>query len=210
MDFGARINPAFFLFLMRAKLKKVNLRRAVIGRGVEIAEGVMCFNDPEIFGKVTIGKYSSICGPATRICSGVNSVTIGAYCSIASNVIVQEYYHNPNRASTYGVLSTIFNDKNPPGQKISKGAIVIEDDVWIGSNAVVLSGVKIGRGAVIGAGAVVTKDVESYTIVGGNPARVIRKRFSSETIDELEASGWWEWPLERVLRERNFFEQDRI
>ena len=80
----------------------------------------------------------------------------------------------------------------------NKGNIVIGSDVWIGYEAVILAGVTIGDGAIIGTRAVVTKDVPSYTIVGGVPARVIRKRFSDEDIQTLQQMRWWDWPVEKI------------
>ncbi len=77
---------------------------------------------------------------------------------------------------------------------------MIGNDVWIGFEAVILAGVTVGDGAVIGARAVVTKDVPPYTIVGGVPAVPIRKRFSQETIDGLQKIRWWDWPKERIAR----------
>lgn len=81
-----------------------------------------------------------------------------------------------------------------------KGDIVIGNDVWIGYNATILAGVTIGHGAIIAANATVTKDVEPYSIVGGNPAQLIRKRFSNETIEKLLAIAWWDWDLEKITR----------
>ena len=80
----------------------------------------------------------------------------------------------------------------------NRGDIVIGNDVWIGYEAVILSGVTIGDGAIIGARAVVTKDVPPYTIVGGVPARPIRKRFDDETIAKLAEIQWWNWPEEKI------------
>lgn len=77
---------------------------------------------------------------------------------------------------------------------------MIGNDVWIGYEAVILSGVTIGDGAVVGARAVVTKDVPPYTIVGGVPASKIRRRFSDETISRLLDLKWWEWPTERIAQ----------
>ncbi len=77
---------------------------------------------------------------------------------------------------------------------------MIGNDVWIGYEAVIMSGVKIGDGAVIGTRAVVTKDVPSYTIVGGVPAKPIRKRFDNATIGKLEALRWWDWDFEKIRR----------
>ncbi len=82
----------------------------------------------------------------------------------------------------------------------NKGDIVIGNDVWIGYEAVILAGVTIGDGAVIGTRAVVTKDVPPYTIVGGIPAKPIRKRFSKETINALLKIKWWDWPKERIAQ----------
>ena len=80
----------------------------------------------------------------------------------------------------------------------NKGDIVIGNDVWIGYEAVIMAGVHIGNGAIIAARAVVTKDVPAYTIVGGVPARPIRKRFDEDTIHKLEALQWWNWPTEKI------------
>ena len=79
-----------------------------------------------------------------------------------------------------------------------KGDIVIGNDVWIGYEAVILSGVSIGDGAIIGARAVVTRDVPPYTIVGGTPAKEIRKRYDEETIDRLIQLKWWDWPDDKI------------
>lgn len=80
----------------------------------------------------------------------------------------------------------------------NKGDIIVENDVWIGYEAVILAGVTIGDGAIIGARAVVTKDVPPYTIVGGIPAKQIRKRFNEETIDTLLKLKWWDWSKEYI------------
>ena len=82
----------------------------------------------------------------------------------------------------------------------NKGDIVIGNDVWIGYEAVIMAGVHIGNGAIIAARAVVTKDVPPYTIVGGVPARPIRKRFDEEVIQELETLKWWDWSAEKIRR----------
>ncbi len=82
----------------------------------------------------------------------------------------------------------------------NKGDIVIGNDVWIGYEALVMAGVRIGDGAIVAARAVVTKDVPPYTIVGGTPAREIRKRFDTETIASLQKLQWWDWPEEKIRR----------
>ena len=82
----------------------------------------------------------------------------------------------------------------------NKGDIVIGNDVWIGYKAIILAGVKIGDGAIIGTGALVTKDVPAYSIVGGVPAKIIRKRFSEDIINELEILKWWDWPKQKIAQ----------
>lgn len=109
---------------------------------------------------------------------------IGNYCSIAGGTIfLLGGEHNLNTISTYPFKVLVFGEEREAG---SKGDIVVKDDVWIGQNAIICSGVTIGQGAVVAAGAVVTKDVESYTIVGGNPARLIRYRFDENLRKEME------------------------
>lgn len=82
----------------------------------------------------------------------------------------------------------------------NKGNTVIGNDVWVGYEAVILSGVHIGDGAIIGTRAVVTKDIPPYTIVGGVPAREIRKRFDDETIKQLQQIRWWDWPYDKIQK----------
>ena len=92
----------------------------------------------------------------------------------------------------------------------NKGDIVIGNDVWIGYEAIVLSGVTIGDGAIIGTRAVVTKDVPPYTIVGGIPAKPIRKRFSDEVISKLLELQWWNWPENRIKENIDVIQSGRI
>lgn len=92
----------------------------------------------------------------------------------------------------------------------NKGDIVIGNDVWIGYEAVIMAGVTIGDGAIIGARAVVTKDVPPYTIVGGVPAKQIRKRFSDETISELLKVKWWDWPIEKISHNIEFIKSGNL
>ena len=108
---------------------------------------------------------------------------IGSYCSISQDSkFLLGGEHNINTISTYPFKVKLFGEEKEAG---SKGNIIIHDDVWIGANAVICSGVEIGQGAVIAAGAIVTKNVPPYAIVGGNPAKIIKYRFSDELITQL-------------------------
>lgn len=156
-------------------------------------------------GKLNIGRFVSINGPGTRISCRLNSINIGSFSSIASNVIIQEDYHNYNRPTSYFIMKNIFKD-NINKDIFTKGSINIEEDVWVGSNTVILSGVTVGRGAIIGAGSVVTKDIPKYAIACGNPAKIVKYRFDNETIDKLEDLKWWEWSIEEIKNNKVFFE----
>lgn len=166
--------------------------------------GCKFLDNVSISKNVEIGRFTSINGPATRIASHINKVKIGNFCSIASNVVIQEYYHKYDRITSYYINQNIFNS-SVENDIFSKGDITIEDDVWIGSNSVILSGITIGRGSIIGAGSVVIKDIPKYSIVGGNPARVIKSRFSNEIIDYLENLKWWEWDVHKINSNKELF-----
>lgn len=133
-----------------------------------------------------------------------DKLIIGKFCSIAcgAKFIFNSANHSLSSLSTYP-FPIFFEEWNLDVKDITKawnnkGNIIIGNDVWIGYEAVVLAGVTIGDGAVIGARAVVAKDVPPYTIVGGVPAKLIRKRFAQETIDFLLKIKWWDWPEERI------------
>ena len=122
------------------------------------------------------------------------TLKVGSFCSIANDVtILLGGNHRSDWITTYpftGVRESAKQINDPP---VSRGDVIIGNDVWIGLGAVILSGVRIGNGAVIGASAVVTRDVPPYSIVAGNPAEVARTRFSEKDIDILESLEWWSW-----------------
>ena len=109
--------------------------------------------------------------------------TIGHFCSISDNVkFIINNDHPTDHISTYPFKTRILHDKP---EAVSKGDIVVQDDVWIGLNATIMSGVEIGQGAIVAAGAVVTRNVPPYAIVGGVPAKVIKYRFEQDVVDKL-------------------------
>lgn len=110
-------------------------------------------------------------------------LNIGSFCSIADDVVfLLGGNHDYKNISSYPISRKLLNGKS---EATTKGKIIIEDDVWIGYRSTILSGVVIGQGAIVAAGSVVTKNVSPYTIVGGNPAKIIKLRFNNETIDKL-------------------------
>lgn len=146
---------------------------------------------------VDIGLYSYGCFDLTRVPPGV---TIGRYCSFASNAHI---YLRDHGVEFIGLTAYLYNHSLGVVDRdmLPYASLKICDDVWLGHNSVVLSQVgEIGRGAVIAAGAVVTKPVPAYAIVAGNPARIIRMRFDTATIDRIEATRWWELDLEGLRR----------
>lgn len=152
-------------------------------------------NDPLDFEKNNVLYHYPING---------DSLEIGKFCSIAcgAKFIFTSANHALESLSTYP-FPLFFEEWDTSVSEVAtawdrKGDIVVGSDVWIGYEAVILSGVRIGDGAIIGARAVVTKDVEPYAIVGGVPARPIRMRYDQETIRALESLRWWDLPAPQV------------
>jgi chloramphenicol O-acetyltransferase type B len=146
-------------------------------------------------GRHTYGAFTVNVGRGERA-----RVHIGAFCSIAVGVeFVVGGNHRPDWVSTYPFkvlwgMPGAWEDGHPrPESDIEVG-----NDVWIGAQALILPGVKIGDGAVIGARAVVTKDVRPYAIAAGVPAREVRRRFEDEQVDALIELRWWDWPEEKL------------
>lgn len=151
---------------------------------------------------INVGLYSYGCFFNDSIRPGVS---IGRYCSISHGVSIMDANHPLHHKSTHPFFYE-------PSYKYVKESyiqhipIVIENDVWIGKNSIIIPSVRrIGNGVVIAAGSVVTKDVPSYAIVAGNPAKIIRFRFQQEVIDNLEKEKWWQYDIEELRRDISKF-----
>ncbi|MFZ3452664.1 CatB-related O-acetyltransferase [Arthrobacter sp. 7Tela_A1] len=125
---------------------------------------------------------------------------IGKFCSIAAGVEIALGNHRTDSVSSYpfGTLGKWWPSATGISDHSSRGDVVIGNDVWIGASSFISSGVTVGHGAVIGAHAVVTKDVAPYSVVGGNPAKVIKYRFDPEVIEQLLEISWWDWTDEII------------
>jgi virginiamycin A acetyltransferase len=134
-----------------------------------------------------------------------DKLVIGKFCQIAANVrfIMNGANHGLNGISTYPFKVFGKAWSSAPLEPVNKGDTVIGNDVWLGYGATIMPGIKIGHGAIIASGSIVTKDVEPYAIVGGNPANLIRKRFTAPIIASLLQTAWWDWPLEKITTNIN-------
>ena len=154
-------------------------------------------NDPRLFEKNNVLYHYPI---------NHDTLVIGKFCSIAcgAKFLLNSANHTMSSLSTYP-FPLFFEEWNLEKKDVTKswdnkGNIIIGKDVWIGYEAVILAGVTIGDGAIIGTRAVVTKDVPPYTIVGGVPAKPIKKRFSEEIISKLLDIQWWNWSDEKIAK----------
>jgi virginiamycin A acetyltransferase len=131
-----------------------------------------------------------------------DKLIIGKFCQIATGVrfIMNGAVHSIEGFSTFPFLIFGKDWGEIPEYPQSKGDTVIGNDVWIGNSVTIMPGIKIGDGAILATNAVITKDVEPYTIVGGNPGKVIRKRFDDETTEKLLKLKWWDWPIEKIRK----------
>lgn len=177
----------------------VYLKNAVTSPYIQIGDYTMYndfVNDPAEFEKNNVLYHYPMLNHDRLI--------IGKFCSIAcgAKFMFTSGNHAMKPLSTYP-FPLFFEEWDLPRKNIAnawdnKGDIVIGNDVWIGFESVIMQGVTIGDGAVIGTRAVVTKDVEPYTIVGGVPAKPIKKRYDERTIEKLLCLQWWDWPEDKI------------
>ncbi|MGN6774445.1 DapH/DapD/GlmU-related protein [Rhizobium sp.] len=181
-----------------------NVRDSSIGRCCEILADTSLHT-------AELGDFSYL-GPRCI----VGDATIGKFCAIAAEVRIGAPNHPMDRPSmhrfTYcpeyyaagAVRDHAFFDRR------KEDRAVIGNDVWIGHGVIVLPGVKVGDGAVLAAGAVITKDVQPYTVVGGIPAKFIRERFSRSIAERLTSIAWWDWPFETIMERLVDFQSSDI
>ena len=170
--------------------------------GVQIEENCLIYEGVDIRYNVRIGSYTLI-----NVDTIIQAATIGKFCSIGPRCQIGMPEHPTNHLST----SPFIYDKDRSILGIdsweeNKTPPVIGNDVWLGSNVIVLQGITIGDGAIVAAGAVVAKDVEPYTIVGGVPAKFIKNRFEDEVIAKLLKWKWWDLPAVQLKKHKDKFE----
>lgn len=178
----------------------VYLKDVITNPNIEVGEYTMYndfVNDPREFEKNNVLYHYPING---------DKLIIGKFCSIAcgAKFMLTSANHKMSSLSTYP-FPIFYEEWGLDAKDIrnawdNKGDIVIGNDVWIGYEAVIMAGVTIGDGAIIGTRAVVTKDVPPYTIVGGVPAKPIRKRFDDATVERLIKLRWWDWEHEKIAQ----------
>ena len=157
----------------------------------------------------SVGKYSY--GFTQFCCNNINIESIGAFCSFADGISITGNNHPLTYVSTHPLVYCADLGRFVPADRpdlldeAKNRRVVIGNDVWIGHGVIILPSVTIGNGAVVGAGAVVTKDVPDFAIVAGNPAKVIRCRFDEAKIKQLNESQWWDWADEEIARRIDAF-----
>lgn len=178
----------------------VYLKDVITNPNIEVGEYTMYndfVNDPREFEKNNVLYHYPVNG---------DKLIIGKFCSIAcgAKFMLTSANHKMSSLSTYP-FPIFYEEWGLDAKDIrnawdNKGDIIIGNDVWIGYEAVIMAGVTIGDGAIIGTRAVVTKDVPPYTIVGGVPAKPIRKRFDDATVERLIKLRWWDWEHEKIAQ----------
>jgi acetyltransferase-like isoleucine patch superfamily enzyme len=152
----------------------------------------------------TIGDGTRVNGTITI--KGQGECRIGKFGALGDGIKMITSNHRADSVNLQYALARKLGIELPVDSTMG---IVVGHNVWIGDNALILAGVRVGNGAIIGAGSIVTKDVASYSVVAGVPARELRKRFDEDRIREIEDSAWWDWSFDKMRANRAFFELPR-
>lgn len=197
---------SYLIYKQKCKRRDTILNTYNFGENIKIGKNCIIAKKVLMENNITIGDCTYI-SANTAIYSDVN---IGKFCSIASNVYIAPGEHDITNISTHPIMYNkiwrkmigieereSFQENIGNIEKVTN----IGNDVWIALNVFIKRGVQIGDGAVIGAGSVVTKDVEPYSVVAGNPAKVIKYRFSKEEINFLEKKRWWDMSYQEISKQ---------
>jgi len=191
IDFVRRTRADF-----RQRLFHLHLRRA----GVEIEDRCQIARRSSVSPLTSFGYGTRVNGPG--VFKGSEPISIGRYCAVGDGVRMISSNHETDKAN----LQVALQERLGFGWlETSRGPIRVGNNVWVGDAAILLSGVTVGDGAVVAAGAVVTRDVPAFAIVAGAPARLIRMRFDREEIARLADLAWWDWSEEEMRRHPGLF-----
>jgi acetyltransferase-like isoleucine patch superfamily enzyme len=191
------------------KKSNAHVKGPFVNKGTQIGNHVRIDWNVHVGSNVSIGDFSYINDGGWGAVAIENGTKIGKFCSIAPNVYIGLGNHPVNLLTTHpllyekvwlDIIGASLNDVPKVAKPGDSSNIVIGNDVWIGSGVIIKNNIKIGDGAIIASGSVVTHDVPPYHIVGGIPARIIRKRFSDEQINKITKceEKWWDWSPEKI------------
>jgi virginiamycin A acetyltransferase len=153
--------------------------------------------------KLIIGDHTSISGPI--IIGKAQLVKIGKYCAFGSNIQIIPFNHK----TFYPNVQVKFQKKHGlPSLREDRGPIIIGNNVWVGDKVTFLAGTEIGDGSIIGACSVINKKIPPFSVVVGSPPRIVRKRFHEDIIEKLLEIKWWDWPPEKIKKNKDFFNAD--
>ncbi len=185
--------------VLRKRNRRIFLQKILILTSIKL-NGVLIGKRSKLASRITIGTGSRL--NANFLCRGQGEVIIGNYCAFGHNTRIITSNHPYDIVNLQYALQKEISGKL---DLIEKKDVVIGHNVWVGDNVIVLPGISIGNGAIIGAGSVVTKHVSAYSIMAGNPAKFIKFRFSTRSIELIENTKWWLWSKQKMKNNKDLF-----